>query len=92
MSPHPLPRNLNLRLINVQARNLLRDLRYGNSQALARYSRFDVWPPDTSNPRLCDAQLLIAREYGYASWLKLKQHVEALTRDSDSLEELVEGL
>ena len=88
MSPRFLPRNLTLRLINAQARNLLRDLRYGNSRALARYSRFDVWPPDTSNPRLCDAQLLIAREYGYASWPKLEQHVEALARDSDSLEEL----
>ncbi len=88
MARRPLPRNLSPRLINAQARNLLRDLLYGNSRALARYSRFDVRSPGTSNPRLCDAQLVIAREYGYTSWLKLKQHVEALTLDSDSSEEL----
>jgi hypothetical protein len=32
---------------------------------------------------------MIAREYGYASWPKLRQHVDALARDSDTLEELV---
>jgi len=88
MSPRPLPRSPSLKLINAQVRNLLRDFRQGNALALARYSRFDVRPPDTSTPRVCDAQLIIAREYGYASWPKLKQHVEALARNSDSLEEL----
>src|SRR6185312_8858631 len=31
-------------------------------------------------PALSEAQLVIAREYGFASWPKLKQHVELLTR------------
>jgi hypothetical protein len=45
--------------------------------------------PDTSNLRLADAQQMIAREYGYASWPKLRQHVDALARGADTLEELV---
>jgi hypothetical protein len=28
--------------------------------------------------RLSDAQLVLAREYGFASWQKLKRHVEGL--------------
>jgi hypothetical protein len=31
-------------------------------------------------PRLADAQHVIARDYGFASWPKLKEHVEAATR------------
>jgi ankyrin repeat protein len=31
--------------------------------------------------RLADAQRTIAREYGFASWTRLKQHIEALTFD-----------
>lgn len=31
--------------------------------------------------RLADAQLLVAREYGFASWTKLKLHVESLSAD-----------
>src|SRR5258708_5888535 len=30
--------------------------------------------------KLADAQPLIAREYGFASWPKLKEHVESLMR------------
>ena len=87
MTPRALPRNPNLRFINDQAKNLLQDFRRGNAIALTHYSLFDSLP-DTPNPRLADAQHMIARKYGYASWRKLKQHVDALARDSDSFEEL----
>jgi hypothetical protein len=90
MSPRPLPRNPNPKLIDAEARRLLEDFRQGNPRALTRYSVLDA-RPDRSNLRLADAQRVIAREYGFASWLKLKQHVEALTGNSDSSEEL-EGL
>ena len=43
----------------------------------------------TPNPRLADAQHMIAREYGYASWRELKQHVDAVARDSDNLQEVL---
>ena len=36
--------------------------------------------------KLADAQHLIAQEYGFASWPKLKAHVEALPSDSRSSE------
>jgi hypothetical protein len=90
MSPRPLPRNPNLKLINAEARRLLEDFRQGDPRALARYSRLDA-RADRSNLRLADAQRVIAHEYGFASWLKLKQYVESMTRNSDSSEEL-EGL
>jgi hypothetical protein len=90
MTPRPLPRNPNLKLINDEARNLLNDFHQGNTLAPARHSLFDSLS-DTASPRLDDAQRLIAREYGFASWLKLKQRVDKLIRDFDSSEEL-EGL
>ena len=87
MSPRPLPRNPNLKLLNAEAKNLLRDLRQGNALASARYFLSDV-RLDTSKPRLADAQRVLARESVYASWLKRKRHVEALAGDSCSAEEL----
>jgi hypothetical protein len=87
MISRPLPRNPNLKLINDEAKRLLHGCRQGNALALTRCS-FDTLP-DATNPRLADAQHMIAREYGYASWPKLKQHVDALARDSDPLDDLV---
>jgi hypothetical protein len=72
----------------TSVKSLLRDFRQGTAPALTRYSLFDSLP-NTSNPRLADAQLIIAREYGYASWLKLKQRVDVPVRESAILEELV---
>jgi hypothetical protein len=88
MTPRALPRNPNLKLINDQARHFLQDFRQGKPLALTHYSLFDSLP-DTPNARLADAQLMIGCKYGYASWRKLKQHVDAVASDSDTLEELV---
>jgi hypothetical protein len=88
MTPRTLLRNPNLKLINDQAKNFLQDFHHGNVLTQARYSLFESLP-DTSNLRLADAQQMIAREYGYSSWPKLKLHVDALARGSDTLEELV---
>jgi hypothetical protein len=88
MTPRVLPRNPNFKLIDYEARHFLQDLRQGNALALTHYSLFDS-QHDNPNPRLADAQHMIAHEYGYASWRKLKQHVDALARDFDSLEQLV---
>ena len=52
-------------------------------RALARYFRLDA-RADRSNLRLADAQRVIAREHGFASWLKLKQYVAAQTMRIDS--------
>jgi hypothetical protein len=88
MPVRPLPRNPDLKLLNDQARNLLRDCRQGNAPAMSRYFQFDSLP-DTFNPRLADVQHMIALEYGYTSWPKLKQHVDAMAHETDIAEELV---
>jgi hypothetical protein len=40
-----------------------------------------------SNPRarLADAQLAVARDYGFPSWRQLKAHVERLRRESPTI-------
>jgi hypothetical protein len=79
MTLRTLPRNPNLKFFNDQAKNLLRDFRQGNALTLARQSLVDSLF-DTSDIRLADAQYMVAREYGYAGWLNLKQNVDALAR------------
>ena len=61
-----LPENPNLEHLKNQAKELLRELRGGEAGA---------------NAKLAEAQFAIAREYGFASWTKLKEHVEEQTAD-----------
>src|SRR5919107_508008 len=37
--------------------------------------------PDRAAPTLADAQFTLAREYGFASWGKLKEHIEQLASE-----------
>jgi hypothetical protein len=65
-----------------QAKALLRRLRAGNPDALAR-ARAQPSGLDPSRPeaaRLADAQLVIEREYGFASWPRLVHYYEAAER------------
>ena len=75
-----LPHRPSLEHLRNEARELQRRLRDGDPQALALAREF--------HPRLferaerfglSDAQLTVARSYGYASWPKLKAYVEAIT-------------
>ena len=78
---------LNLEQQKKQARELLRDLRAGSHEALARLrSRHLRWAHiDDAGVRqdvaLHDAQFVIAREQGFASWTKLKAYAEPAARD-----------
>src|SRR5690606_33636138 len=80
-----LPAVPNLEQQKGQARELLAAARARDAEALERFG--------THHPRLAarseaearqaplslhDAQLVIAREYGFASWPKLKAHIEAV--------------
>jgi ankyrin repeat protein len=73
---------LNLEQQKKQARELLRDLRAGNSAALARLRhQHRRWTAvDDAGVRqdvaLHDAQFVIAREQGFTSWTKLKTYAE----------------
>jgi UDP-glucose 4-epimerase len=78
--PKSLPQQPNLEHFRKQAKQLLRDLRAGDSAALERVHRRHR-PPMTAEgaPRfsLHDAQLVVAREFGMASWRRLVDAVEA---------------
>lgn len=73
---------MNLEQQKKQARELLRAVRSGNGDALARLRRqhFRWAQVDDATARqevaLHDAQFVIAREQGFASWTKLKAHAE----------------
>jgi hypothetical protein len=66
----------NLEDIKKEARNLLRGLQRGDAAALSRYHSIDSLD-GLSQPRLDDAQFIVAREYGYSSWQKLNEHLRA---------------
>ncbi len=86
-----LPARPNLEHLKKQAKDLLADLRKGTPSAVERFQAL-ASRPGITRPRLTNAQHVIAREYGFASWPKLKRHVESLTPESDPVEALVEGL
>ncbi|MEH6492331.1 DUF1835 domain-containing protein [Halopseudomonas sp.] len=75
--PNPISHGrLNLEQQRKRAKELLKALQTGDSQALARVSRWLA--PRSAALRLADAQLVTAREAGFASWPKLKQHIESI--------------
>ena len=82
-----LPERPHLDVPKREARELLGDWRQGDANARERvrhrHPRFaaaDDSAIATAPFRLSDAQLVIAREYGFAHWTELKQRIE--TNDS----------
>lgn len=72
----PLPPRPNLGQLRIQARDLLRAYERSEPSALALVEQYR---PTAQRPFvLADALLVLARSYGFASWPRLKQHVEAL--------------
>ena len=67
----PLPPRPNLEFERKEAKALLRHLRAGDPEALARARLVHPGVDDPGSVQLADAQLVIAREYGFASWPKL---------------------
>src|SRR5262245_5525848 len=79
-----LPASPDLGQQRKRAKDFLKAVRAGDSGALAR---FRYGHPSYANgtddviraqAQLSDAQWVIAREYGFTSWPRLKQHIEAL--------------
>jgi len=70
-----LPLHPSFEQLQKQAKELLKDYRAGDSQAR---ERFRAVKSDAGEANLADAQFVIAREYGFDSWAKLKHHVESL--------------
>ncbi|WP_136444089.1 ankyrin repeat domain-containing protein [Pacificoceanicola onchidii] len=93
-----LPDSANLTHLKHQAKDLLRDFRAGHMSAYQRVREFHpkfAGVADDAMPgrsfALSDAQLSIAREYGYASWPRLRaviaerNHEELVLTHNDRL-------
>ena len=61
--------------LEKEARNLLHQVRGGNVDAIARWHSVD---PEAGPfpPSIADVRYLIAREYGFNSWHKLKDRLK----------------
>jgi hypothetical protein len=71
-----LPSERHFEDIRKEARELLHDLRRWDAAALRRHYSVDCESGKFA-ATLADAQYIVAREYGYGSWQKLKQRLEA---------------
>jgi ankyrin repeat protein len=88
----PLPDRPDLDQLKNQAKDLLKGHKAGEPEALRRiqanHPRLDgssAREIQSSRLTLSGAQLVIAREYGFSSWPKLKAHVESLAPGADDL-------
>ena len=82
-----LPSSPSLEHLKYQARDLRNALTRGHPEALARVREFHPRFARLSDDEfralkfsLADAQLVIAREYGFPGWPKLKRHIENSAR------------
>ncbi len=81
----PLPNKPNLEAQRKSAKALMRAYCAGEPEASDRVAALHPTPPAASAFKLSDAQLVVARGYGFASWPKLKQKIEALTKTPTEL-------
>jgi ankyrin repeat protein len=70
-----LPAHPNLEQLRHQAKDLLHAAKRGDRDAIGRIEAV------SARITLAAAQLAVAREYGFASWTKLKEEVDARTLD-----------
>ena len=82
--PTELPSHPNVQYLKKQAKALLRDFHQGKPDAIEKFTALQLKAP----PKLSDAQHLIARDYGFDSWSKLKERVESLAEKTDDPLEL----
>jgi ankyrin repeat protein len=72
-----LPARLDFDQLRKQAKELIKRFRAGDAAAVVMIERFES-QPDPAKFALADAQRVLARAYGFASWTKLKRHVEGV--------------
>lgn len=78
-----LPARPSLEQLRKQAKELLKACRAGDGATIKRFQSHHPRKISDGRVALADAQLVIAREYGFASWARLKHHVESLQRPAD---------
>ena len=71
MAKRHFPVRPNLDQLRHQAKELLRDLRRGEPDALTDFTEHHPKPSEPASARLADAQLVLARSYGLPSWPRL---------------------
>jgi ankyrin repeat protein len=76
MPARSLPPRPSVQHLKYQALDLLKACKAGQADAVARVA--EQLPTRGGAVSLAEAQLVIAREYGFPSWPKLKRHVESL--------------
>jgi hypothetical protein len=76
----PLPARPNLEMQQKRAKELLRSAWAGEGAALTRIRALHPQPPAIDALTLSDAQLVVARGYGFASWAAMKRKIESLTK------------
>ena len=88
--PRRLPSQSSLSLLKKQAKELRKALKSGQGEACERIrachpSYADASPEEIRRTDLSlrDAQLVIAREYGFANWAELKAKVQADSQKTD---------
>lgn len=84
----PLPDQPSLEYDRKQAKRLLRQMRRGDARAFERARA--QHPGLSASPEklvLADAQLVVAREYGFASWPRLVQYYGDVERDRHNAQE-----
>jgi ankyrin repeat protein len=74
-SKKDLPAAPNLEHLRKQAKALLRAFQKKEPRVVAKFRALKL----KATPKLSDAQHLIAREYGFDTWSKLKEHIDAET-------------
>ncbi len=83
----PLPIHPSLEYERKQAKGLLRQLRAGDApthrRAAAQHAAFRQ-ASSLAAPALGDAQLVVAREYGFTSWPRLVRYVTVLEREASA--------
>ncbi|MET9018578.1 ankyrin repeat domain-containing protein [Actinopolymorpha sp. NPDC004070] len=82
MPTRPLPDNPSLEHLRNQARSLQRGTRAGDAEALAVFGEFDPRRDLTGGCSLSDAQLVVARSYGFPSWQRLRAHLDVVAEYS----------
>jgi ankyrin repeat protein len=87
-TPLTLPPNPDLDHLKKQAKQLLRDVRAQRGEALQRILAFHPRPAEFSSLR--DAQLTLARLYGFRDWEQLSKEVELRQLRSSTLPEQAE--
>jgi len=78
-----LPARPSLEQLRKQAKELLRGYRAGDRSVVERVQAQHHRAISAKRVALAEVQLVLAREYGFASWAKLKHHVESLQRPAD---------